>query len=155
MLRRYDPDLEDPGRPRLEIVFGVPDARSGSHHLHVACLGTTLVAEAVLVRNGTLADIGDDFHVGVGVRRKARVRSDLVIVPYSQRAPAHSGRVGEFAEGKVVLGLEPAMIRGGELVEWSAFDHCDAPGVTSFRCQRYGQRHKLEIEIMEINRFWI
>jgi hypothetical protein len=47
------------------------------------------------------------------------------------------------------------MIRGGELVEWSAFDHRDAPNVTSFRTQRYGQRHKLEIEIIEINRFWI
>src|SRR5258708_9260292 len=120
MLRRYDPDLEDPGRPRLEIVFGVPDARSGSHHLHVACLGTALVAEAVLVRDGALADVGDDFHVGVGMRRKSRVGGDLVIVPYPQSAPAQSGRVPEFAEGKVVLGLQPAMICRGELIESAA-----------------------------------
>jgi hypothetical protein len=32
-----------------------------------------------------------------------------------------------FAEGEVVPRLQPAMIRGGKLIEWSAFDHRDAP----------------------------
>src|SRR5262249_9611028 len=100
-LRRHDPDLEDPRRCRLEIVFGVADAGSGTHHLHVAGFGTPLVAETVLVRDSALAHIGDDLHVGVGMGRKARIGGDLVIVPYPQRAPAHAGRVGELAEREV------------------------------------------------------
>jgi hypothetical protein len=122
--------------------------------LYVARLGTPLVAEAVLVRNGTFADIGDDFHVGVGMRRKAGIGCDFIIVPYPQRAPAHAGRVRELAEGKVVLGLEPAMVAAGELVEWSAFDHRDAPWCR-FRTQTYGQSHALKIESIETNRFGV
>jgi len=120
--------LEYARRRRLEIVFGMPDARPGAHHLHIARLGTALVAEVVLVRDGPLADIGDDFHVGVRVSRKAGVRRDFIIVPYPQCAPAHPGRVRIVAERKVVLGLEPAVIRGGEFAEWSAFDHCHVSG---------------------------
>jgi hypothetical protein len=33
-----------------------------------------------------------------------------------------------FAEGEVLPRLQPAMIRSGKLIEWSAFDHRDAPG---------------------------
>ncbi len=154
-LRRYDPDLEDPGRPRLEIVFGVPDAGPRTHHLHIACLGTALVAEVVLVRDGALADVGDDFHVGVRMGWKAGVGGDLIVVPHAQSAPAHSGWVREFAERKVVPGPEPAMVRGGELVECLRSIIVILPGMTSFRPQRYGQTKELKIEIMEINRFRI
>jgi hypothetical protein len=61
------------------------------------------------------------------MRWEAGVGGDLVIVPHAQRAPTHASRVDVFAEGKVVPGLQPAMVRGGELVEWSAFDHCHHP----------------------------
>ena len=82
--RRLDPDLEERGRLRLEIVFGVADAGAGAHHLHVAGFGAALVAQAVLVGDRAFADIGDDLHVGVRVRREAGVRRDLVVVPDAQ-----------------------------------------------------------------------
>jgi len=47
------------------------------------------------------------------------------------------------------------MIRGGKLIEGSAIDHRDAPGVTLFRGERYGQTHELKIEIIEIHGFRI
>src|SRR5258705_12787671 len=43
---RLDPDLEDTGLGRLEIVLGVADAAAGTHHLPVARLGAPLIAEA-------------------------------------------------------------------------------------------------------------
>jgi len=46
-------------------------AGAGTHHLYVAGVGAALVAEAVLMGDGTLADIGDDFHVGMGMGGKA------------------------------------------------------------------------------------
>src|SRR5215467_366334 len=103
----------------------MPDTRSGTHHLHIACLGSALVAEAVLVRDGALADVGDDLHVSVRMGRKASVGGDLIVIPHAQSAPAHSPWVHVFTEGKMVAGLQPIMIRGSQLTEWSAFDHCD------------------------------
>jgi hypothetical protein len=60
-----------------------------------------------------------------------------------------------FPEGKVVPGFQPAVIRGCELIEWSAFDHRVSPGNHLLHGQRYGQALKLKIEIIEINRFRI
>src|SRR5262249_52340923 len=112
---RDDPDLENPGRLPFQVVFGVPDTGTGAHHLDVTGLGSALVAETVLVRHRALADVGDDLHVRVRVGRKAGIGGDLVIVPYPQRAPAHARGVGVLAEGKMVLGLQPAVVRACEL----------------------------------------
>src|SRR4029077_7787322 len=71
--RRPGSDLEDPGGARLQIVLRMTDAGAGTHHLHVAGLGAALVAETVLMGDRPLADIGDDLHVGVWVRRKPGV----------------------------------------------------------------------------------
>ena len=89
MRRRLDPDLEDFGLGRLEIVFGVSYAGAGAHHLNVARFRAPLVAETVLMGNRTLADIGDDLHVGVGMRGKAGVGCDFVVVPHPQGAVPH------------------------------------------------------------------
>src|SRR5262245_7287465 len=99
------------------------DAGPRAHHLHVARLGSAFVSKVVLVRDRTLAHIGDDLHVGMGMRWKARVGRDLVVVPNAQGAPAHARRIMVIAERKVVLGLQPAMVRTGELIEGSTFDH--------------------------------
>src|SRR6185437_10576583 len=120
---RLDPDLEDPCLGRLQIVFGVADAAASAHHLHVARFGSALVAETVLMRDRALADIGDDFHVGVGVRRKAGVRRDLVFVPHPKRAVTHIFRVVMAAKREVVLGLQPAVVGGAQLCKWPEFDH--------------------------------
>src|SRR5262249_38404792 len=120
---RLDPNLEDAGRFGLAIVLGVPDAAARAHHLHVAGLRASLVAEAVLMGDGAVGHIGDDLHVGVGMRGKAGLRRDLVVVPHPQRAPAHALGIVVPSEGEMVLGLEPAMVRAAELFEWSYFDH--------------------------------
>src|SRR5262249_35042804 len=93
LVARHDPDLEDFGGLWLTVVFGVLDAAAGAHHLHVARFGTPSVTEAVLVGNGALPHIGNDFHIGVWVRRKAALRRDLVVVPNAHTAPMHPLRI--------------------------------------------------------------
>src|SRR3984885_1431288 len=103
ICRWLDPDLENLGRPRLQIVFGVTNARSGAHHLNVAGFGAALVAETVLMRDRAFPHIGDDFHVGVGMSGKAGVRRDLVIVPDAKRTEAHIAGIVVAAEWEGVF----------------------------------------------------
>src|SRR5208282_5942385 len=125
--RRQYPDLKDPGDAGLQIVFRMTDAGSGTHHLHVAGYGAALVAEAVLMGDRTLADIGDDLHVGVRVRWKPGVGRDRVVIPHSQRAPAHALGVMVVGEREMVLGVEPTVVRTAQAFEGSAFDHLSSP----------------------------
>jgi hypothetical protein len=118
-----DPDLEDPGGRRLEVVFRMADAGTCAHHLDVAGFGPALVAEAVLVADGALADVGDDLHVRVRVRREPGVRGDLVVVPDPQASPAGPRRIVIAGEGKVVPGLQPAVVGAAEGREGPFLDH--------------------------------
>src|SRR6516164_1752032 len=101
--RRQDPDLEDPGRARLQIVLRMTDTGSGAHHLHVTGFGTAFVAEAVLMGDRTLADIGDDLHVGVRVRRKPGSRGDRVVVPNPERTPTDALGIMVVGEREMCL----------------------------------------------------
>src|SRR4029077_12903811 len=106
-----------------QIVFGVTYAGASAHHLHIARFGTALVAKTVLMGDRAFADIGDDFHVGMGMGGKAGVRRDLVVVPHAQRAVAHIGGIIVTGEREVVSGLQPAVIGAAEFVERSEIDH--------------------------------
>ncbi|MNT19068.1 hypothetical protein D3C72_1543050 [compost metagenome] len=99
------------------------DAGARAHHLHVAGLGAALVAQVVLVGDGPLADVGDDFHVLVRVRREAGLGGDLVVVPDAQLAPAHPLAVVVAGEGEMVTGIEPAVVGATQFGEGTYFDH--------------------------------
>jgi hypothetical protein len=126
-LVRLDPDLEQGRGFGFEIVFGVADARSGAHHLHITGFGAAFVAKAVLVGDGAFADVGDDLHVRMRMGRKAGVRGDLVVVPDPDRTPAHALRIIVTGEREVVLGVQPAVVRAAQTVEIPAFDHSRPP----------------------------
>src|SRR5262249_20138159 len=118
-----DPDLEEIGRLILEVVLGMADAAARRHHLDLAGAGATAVAEAVAMADRATADIGDDLHVAMRMRRKAAVRRDMVVVPHSQRAPAVARRIAIIGKGEMVLGVQPAMVGTAEAGEGSKFDH--------------------------------
>src|SRR5690606_19449954 len=59
---RVDPYLEEFAGFVFLIELTVGNAGAGAHHLHVACHSTATVAETVLMADGTLAHIGNDFH---------------------------------------------------------------------------------------------
>ncbi len=103
------------------------DAGAGRHHLDIAGAGAALVAQTVLMRDRALADISDDFHVAVRMRRKAGARRDLVVVPHPDAAPLQPRRIVVIRKGEMVLGIEPAMIGSAEAVERTNFDHRASP----------------------------
>jgi hypothetical protein len=120
---RLDPDLEYPGQFRLGVVFGVTNAGAGAHDLNIAGDGAALVAQAVLMGDGPVADIGDDLHVRVRVRREAGPGGDLIVIPNPQIAPAHPLGIIVVGEGEVMFGVQPAMVGAAERFKGSAFDH--------------------------------
>src|SRR4051794_17873630 len=98
-------------------------AGAGAHHLHVTRARAALVAHRILVRDRTGANVGDDFHVTMRVRRKAALRRDLVVIPDASAPPAHSARVVIVPEGKMVAGVEPAVVGMAEASEFADIDH--------------------------------
>ena len=103
------------------------DAGTCAHHLHIPRAGAALVAQAVAVHDCAGAHESDNFHVGMGMRGKARLRGDAVIVPDAQGAPAHPGRIVIIGKAEMVSGVQPAMLRMGQFGEWSYFDHVGVP----------------------------
>src|SRR3546814_11695142 len=71
----------------------VADAGAGAHHLDVAGGGAALIAHRILVADRARANIGDDLHVGMGMRRKTGLGPDLVVVPDADRSEER--RVGK------------------------------------------------------------
>jgi hypothetical protein len=59
----------------------------------------------------------------VRVRREARIRGDLVVVPHPERAVTEALRVVIAGEGEMMLRLEPAMVGAAEVTERPPFDH--------------------------------
>ena len=87
--------MEDARGLWLQIGFGVPNTSASAHHLNVAGDDASLIPQAVAMAHRTVADIGDDFHIGVGMRRETAVRRDLVVVPDAQRPPPDAACAGE------------------------------------------------------------
>jgi hypothetical protein len=81
----------------------MPDPSAGAHHLHIPGLEAADVAEAVPVGDNAFADIGHDLDVGVVVRRKSRVRSDLVIVPDIEIGDWFVRGISDRPDGEVVF----------------------------------------------------
>ena len=121
------PDLKETGRSQLGIKFGMTDARTRTHHLHITGGGTALVTQAVLMRDRTLTDIGNDLDIPVWVERKAGGWGELIIVPDAQSAewtmfwPPHTG------EGEVQFGFQPAVFDSGQCGKGAMLNHDTVP----------------------------
>jgi hypothetical protein len=115
--------LKQAGLDILQISLTMPNAGASTHHLNVACLGPADIAHAILMRDGTRSDIGDDLHVLMRVGGEAGMRGDDVIVPHPHPAPAHPGGILIVCERKMVMGIEPAVIGVAKLRKRSDLDH--------------------------------
>lgn len=125
---RHDPDLEQRGCLVLKIVLGMDDAGPCAHHLDIAGSRTALVAKAVLMGNCPGAYEGYDFHVVMGMRRKAAARADRIVIPDSDRTPAYPRRIMIGCKAEVVSGIQPAVVRVAQASKGSYFDHgCNPP----------------------------
>ena len=79
-LVRDDPDLIKPRIFVLIVIFGMAHTGSGAHHLNVARAGAAGIAEAILVRDRALPDIGNDFHIVVRMFAEAASGGNTVII---------------------------------------------------------------------------
>jgi len=68
------------------------------------------VSHAVLVREGSFEDVGDNFHVLVRVSREAATAGDAVVVHNAQGAELHVVAVKVIGERKGEAGVEPAVV---------------------------------------------
>ena len=103
------------------------NASAGTHDLHIACFSAAFVAQVIFMSDGAVSHIGDDFHVTVRMFWETGAGSDDVVVPHAQIAPVHALRVVVLGERKVMMRVQPAVIRAAQCVERSEFKHDDAP----------------------------
>jgi len=120
---RHDPNLKQRGHTWFQIIFGMHHTGAGTHDLHIASFGAAFITHAVLMRNGALADIGDDFHVAMRVRVKAHTGRDFIIIPHAQAAPIHAARITVLPEGEMIIGVQPTVIRLAQANEGAMFNH--------------------------------
>ena len=81
------------------------------------------------MRDGAFADVGDDLHVGMRMRREAGPGGDLVVVPNAQAAPSHARGIVVTREGKVVFRFQPTVVGTAQFGEFSAFDGVNSSSV--------------------------
>ena len=99
------PDLEELEGILVAVVFGMTDSGSGAHDLDVASNCPTDVAGTIFVGDRALPDIGDDFHVGMGVAAKAGAGRDLVVIPDHEGAKWTIRPIALSRNDEVVVGL--------------------------------------------------
>jgi hypothetical protein len=119
------------------------DTGSGTHDLDVAGNGSTDIASAIFVRDGALADIGDDFHICVGVTAEAGSGRDLVVVPDHEGTECTIRGIAVGGNDEVMARLQPAAIAAIERFLGSKLQHnrsstADSMGV------RFGNRYGAE-----------
>ena len=84
-LRRHDPDLQQmAGLVAAGVEFGMDDAGARAHALDLAGPDGAAAAGGILVLQRAFQDVGDDFHVAMGMGRKARAARDPVFVDHAQ-----------------------------------------------------------------------
>src|SRR5205814_1719684 len=103
--------------------FAVLYAGAGGHVLHFARADHAPVAHRVLVLQRAAEDIGNDFHVAMGMRAETLARHHEIIVDDAQGAEADPLRVVIIRETESVIGVQPAVFGVPSFVCFSYFHH--------------------------------
>src|ERR1041385_7869225 len=105
------------------IGLTVAHTCAGAHALAVTGMNYGTVAHAVFVRESTLENIGDDFHVAMRMHGKSRAGRDKILVDHAQRTESHPLGITVLIERKGVAGVEPAVITAATLVAGAKLEH--------------------------------
>src|ERR1700722_7564206 len=100
--------MQSLGAGRVELAMH--NARAGGHALDLIRSERLLMAHAVLMRQRTLGDVGEDFHIAMGVHAEALAGSHAVFIDHTQAAETHELGVVIAGERKRMITIEPAMI---------------------------------------------
>jgi len=142
-VARKQPDLEELEGAFVAIVLGMTDPGSSAHDLDVASHGPADIAGAVFMGHRALADIGDDFHVGMGVAAKASAGRDLVVVPDHEGAEGTIRLVAAGRNDEVMARLQPAEIPVIERFPGSNLQH-DLSSTSDSMDVRFGNSYGVE-----------
>src|SRR6266516_4113600 len=105
------------------IFFAVRDAGAGRHSLPIAGPYHRAVTHTVFVFQRALQDVGDDFHVAVGMGGEAVTGLHSVLVDDAQAAKPHMRRVVVTIERERVISVEPTKIKVAALFRFASSDH--------------------------------
>jgi hypothetical protein len=100
---RLNPDLEKMnlfGGGVIELA--VPDTRSCRHVLDFAGTDDASVAHEILMLQLSAQDIGDDFHVPMGMGSEAHARCHAVVIDHPETAKSHPFGIVVFAKAERV-----------------------------------------------------
>ena len=120
----HDPDLQEMyrlGLRRVELAVGHTGA--GAHELDLARADHGAVAQAVLVLERAVEDVGKDLHVAVAVGAEAGGGRHPVVVDHPQRPEAHVVRIVIVTEGEGVAAVQPAPVGTSPLLGAPDADH--------------------------------
>jgi hypothetical protein len=110
VLTRTQPDLKELERIVVSILLGMTDPGPGTHDLDVTRHGAADIAGAILVRYSALADVGNDFHVGMRVTAKAGTWRDLIVIPDHKGTKGAIRRIAVGRYDEVMTGFQPAAV---------------------------------------------
>jgi len=116
-LAGLNPDLQKMqpmGAAGIELAMRHAAARA--HELNLPRLEHTAIAQAVLVLQRTFQHIAKDFHIAMRMRAKALSGCNAVVIDDAQRPKTHLRWIVVVAEGKGVMGVQPAVVRAAALV---------------------------------------
>jgi hypothetical protein len=114
------------------IIFTVPDPGPSCHPLHLTGTDHRPVAHAVLVLQGPLQDIGENFHVTMPMGGEAGARLHAVLIEHPQLAKAHIAWIVIAIEGERVIAVEPIKLRMPRHMTWSSCNRLALPVMRFF-----------------------
>ena len=93
------------------IEFAVDDPASGRHRLDFIRSDNVLFTCAVTMQHVPFDDVGDDFHIAMGMRPKPLPGCDAIVVQHAQRAEAHVLRIVVVTKRKGLVSIEPSRLK--------------------------------------------
>src|SRR5262249_22296323 len=109
------------------IRFAVADAGSGRHALELPRPDDRAIAQAVLMGERSLKDVGQNLHIGMSLSRESLAGRDAVLVDHAKTAKPHELRVVIVGKGKRVVGLQPSVVEVAALLRAANDEHGATP----------------------------
>ena len=87
------------------------DAGGGAHVLDIPGTNHGSTPHAVLVLEGPIQDVGDDFHVLMTVTWKPLAWTDHILIDHSEATKPHEATIVVFPEREGMKSLQPSVIK--------------------------------------------
>ena len=87
------------------------DAAACAHALHFAWPHHGAVSHRILVGQSAFDDVGNDFHVSVGMGGESCATGDAVVVDDTKGTVAHVVGVKVVGERETMMAVEPPVVR--------------------------------------------